>query len=490
MSIVRIFIFVAFIVIAGCGKKSNQSWQVYLDQSGTYSSPRVTDLNKDGIGDIVIGAGGREDHPSDSAVIAIDGNSGKILWAVAADNQLVGSAIFRDVSNDDIPDVFIGGRWAELYAINGANGEVIWKFFPGRKTADPSADGWYNFTSPQFIPDQDKDGIEDLLIANGGNARAAPHDPNRPAGRLLVLSSRTGRILANVLTPDGRETYMSVVTTAPDKQGNCVVYFGTGGETLGGHFYRSSISDIMNGHIANAKVLASARHKGFIAPPVLTDISGDGISDIIINAVEGSMLAINGATDSLIWEVQFPGTEAYTTAAVGYFNEDRIPDFFCNFAIGIFPNLPKSIRFMVDGRTGTREYLDTIRAFQYASAIAADLDGDGFDEAIVNQSDLKRKQFENIYFSYLLAFDFKRKNKIPIGDTVLATNFASTPWIGDVDNDNRFDIIHASVNFNDIRFTLERPLGLFVKRYNTGIAIKHSPKWGAYMGSRYNGNYD
>jgi hypothetical protein len=490
MSIVRIFVSVIFLFITGCSEEVNHNWQVYLDQSGTYSSPRVTDLNNDGVGDIVIGAGGREDHHSDSAAIAIDGSSGRILWAVEAENQLVSSAMFLDVTNDKIPDVFIGGRWAEFLAVNGSTGQVIWKFFAGRNTPDPSGDGWYNFTSPQFVPDQDRDGVKDILIANGGNARAAPNDTNRPAGRLLILSSRTGNILADVIVPDRRETYMSVVTTIPDEQGNGIVYFGTGGETVGGHFYRTSLSDLIKGDISKAVVLASSSPKGFIAPPVLTDISGDGIKDVIVNTVDGRMLAINGATDSLIWKLSYPGTEAYTTPAVGYFNGDATPDFFCNFAVGVFPNLPRSIRFMVDGKTGRQEYLDTIAAFQYASGVAADLNGDGFDEAIINQSDLKRKQFENIYFSYLLAFDFKNKKKLPLGDTLIATNFASTPWIGDLDDDNEFDIIYAAVNFNDVKFDLGRPLGLFVKRYKSALPIKRYPKWGAYMGSGYNANHD
>lgn len=63
--------------------------------------------------------------------------------------------------------------------------KLIWSFFPGRTNADVSDQGWYNFTTPQLIPDQDGDGLKDLLIANGGNPKAAAGDPDRPAGRLL-----------------------------------------------------------------------------------------------------------------------------------------------------------------------------------------------------------------------------------------------------------------------------------------------------------------
>lgn len=478
------------LVIFSCADKKQRStsWVVFMDGIGTYSSPRLADLNKDGIEDIVIGAGGREELHCDSAVVALDGATGKRLWAIAGENQYVGSAVFKDINKDGIPDVIIGGRWAQLSAIDGSNGKIIWRFFPGRQRTDGQDGGWYNFTTPQFIPDQDEDGIEDLLIANGGDARAAPNDPHRPAGRLLVLNSTHGKILANAVVPDGRETYMSVVCDRSDKK-NPLVYFGTGGETLGGHLYRTRLENIMKADLGGATILASSEKKGFVSSPVLADITKDGIKDIIINAVDGKMMAINGATGSLLWSVDLPGTESYTIPAVGLFNNDSIPDFFSNFAIGIFPTLNYSVRFMVNGKTGAIEYRDTIPAFQYASPAAADLDGDGYDEAIVNQSAMKRTQFENVYYSRLFVFDFIHHKNYPLGDSLPATNLASTPWIGDMDGDQQMDIVYCAVKYQDIKFDLEKPLGLWIMHYATGIEIKKSPQWGAYMGSKYDNVY-
>ena len=469
-----------------CTIKKSHSWFTYIDNVGTYSSARTADLNNDNIPDIIIGTGGKEEVYCDTALIALDGRTGKILWAIPGNNQYVGSAVFKDITNDKIPDAFIGGRWAQLTAINGADGKPIWTFFPERAKPDGSDGGWYNFTTPQFIPDQDGDSIPDLIIANGGDAHAAAFDTNRPIGRLLVLSSKNGRILANVQVPDGKETYMSVVCEKKTDK-DITVLFGTGGETFGGHLYRTTLHDIMRGDISRAKILATSETKGFVSSPVLVDINNDNIKDIVVNAVDAGMLAIDGATDSLIWQVHFPGTEAYTIPAVGFFNADSIPDVFANFAIGTFPKLNWSIRFMVDGKTGRIEYQDTIPAFQYASAVVADLNGDGYDEVIVNQSALKRKQFENIYYSYLLAFDFKNHTKFPVGDTLPATNLASTPWIGDLDNDHNYDIIYSAVKYQDIKFDLEKPLGLWVACYKTQFKIKQPVRWGAFMGSDYNG---
>lgn len=472
-----------------CGKGA-QGWKVYLPGIGTYSSPRLTDLNRDGVLDIIMGAGGKEDVFSDTAIIALDGATGKLLWKIPGHNQYVGSAVFQEITGDGIDDIIIGGRWAQLTALDGATGNIIWTFFPERKTPDAAYAGWYNFTTPQFIPDQDKDGVKDLVIANGGNPLAAPGDDNRPAGWLLIISSKTGKILAGAQAPDGREIYMSVVCGPVPINGNLTVYFGTGGETIGGHLYRTSVNDIIKGDISNAVVLAASTNKGFVASPVLADITRDQIHDIIINSVDGRMLAINGATDSLIWQVFLPNTESYTIPAAGYFNKDDVPDFFANFALGVFPKLTRSVRFMVDGKTGEVAYADTVGAFQYASPVAADVNNDGWDDVIIPTSELQRKQFAHVYYSYLQAFDFMHNHTYSLGDTLPATNFAATPWLGDMDHDTKMDIVYSAVNFHDVQFDLQKPLGLWVAVYKTDIEIKKPLSWSAFMGGNYTGIFN
>ena len=469
-------------------KQTSGPWSSYVNSTGTYSSARMVDLNNDKVLDVVLGAGGKEEKHSDTAVVAMDGATGKLLWSIPAENQYVGSAVFTDITGDNIPDVFIGGRWALFTAINGADGKIIWSFYSERTKTDGSDGGWYNFTTPQFVPDQDGDGIQDLLAANGGDARAAPGDPNRPAGRLLVLSSKTGKILANVVVPDRRETYMSVVA---EKKGDkdMTILFGTGGETLPGHLFKTTLQDIMKGDISNAKIIAASSSKGFVSSPVMVDINNDKVRDVVVNAVDGRMLAIDGVSDSLLWQVNFPGTEAYTIPAIGFFNSDSIPDVFANFAIGSFPTLQYSVRFMVDGKTGRIEYQDTIPAFQYASGITADINEDGYDEVILNQSVMKRTQFENVFYSQLIAFDFKNNKNFPIGDSLPGTNLASTPWIGDMDNDGHLDIICSSVKYDNAAFDLQQPEGLYIRRYIGDFHIKRPVRWGGFMGSDYNGVY-
>ena len=202
---------VGVMIIWGCRISSygQQPWSTIIPGVGTFSSPRVTDLNLDGTDDIVIGAGRVEFQACDSAVIAFNGVNGEMMWHASAKDQIFGSAIFQDINQDGIKDVFIGGRSAELMAINGRNGNVLWRFLEANQLQPNGATRWFNFYNGQWIPDQDGDDYQDLLLSNGGDVMKEPYDTNRPPGYLVVVSAQTGQLLARAEMPDGHETYLS-----------------------------------------------------------------------------------------------------------------------------------------------------------------------------------------------------------------------------------------------------------------------------------------
>jgi hypothetical protein len=87
----------------------------------------------------------------------------------------------------------------------------------------------------------------------------------------------------------------------------------------------------MKQNLSGAKMLASSKNKGFIAPPVLCDLNLDGYLDIVANAVEGNTIAIDGKNNNILWKNGIKNAEAYGSLAVGYFNHDNIPDLFTTF---------------------------------------------------------------------------------------------------------------------------------------------------------------
>ncbi len=466
-------------------KPDTKNWTVTFDGIGIFSSPRVTDLNGDGIGDIIFGTGRVEFHTCDSAVIALDGTNGKMLWHVRSIDHLFTSAIFLDITGDHVPEIFIAGRSAQFMAVNGKTGEVIWNF-------DRSQGGvqWFNFYNPQFVADQDGDGIDDLLISNGGNVMILPKvSKGRYPGNLIVVSGKTGKLLARAAMPDGKETYMSVAAIATQDGKDYKVIFGSGGETIGGHLYVTTLSQIMKGDLSKAKVLDESKNKGYIGPPLWIDINHDGIHDIVANAVEGKLLAYDGKTYKKLWSVKMPNTEAYSSIAPGYFTgDDKVPDFFVTYAVGEWPDLGWSQQFMVNGATGKIAYTDSLGSYQTSTPVVIDVDGDGVDEAILNLNVLVFDQFDNQTMQNMnVIIDFKSNEMLQPWDAYPGSNLSSTPWIGDLDHDGLLDIIYCHGTNLKKTYSFD---GVRINRVATGIPIKSAIKWGSYMGSNYNGIYD
>ncbi len=462
-----------------------KNWSKTLNNIGTFSSPRLTDLNNDGVMDVILGAGKAEFQYSDSAIVALNGKNGDLLWSQAARDQMFISAGLFDINSDGTDDVIVGGRSSELMALNGKNGKAIWRFDTLKYSLNETK-RWFNFYNPQIIDDQNSDGVQDILIANGGDIYVPPHNPNRAAGRLVVLSGADGSLFAEAQMPDNKEIYMSIACQKM-VNGDYKIIFGTGGETVGGNLFLGKLSQVLKGDLSEAIKLATCENKGFIAPPVWADINNDKVLDIIVNGVNGSLLTFDGQTLKPIWQQYFDGTEAYSSSTIGQFNNDSIPDIFINYAQGIWPNLTWTKQYMVNGANGAIEFSDSMGYYQTSTAVAADLNNDGRDETILSVNyqkidSLGRKTF----FNTLMAIEFGNKEILQLLEGLPGHNIASTPWLGDLDNDNFLDIIFCHSNNKYHTYVFD---GMQVNCLKTTISITKTIKWGSYMGSKYDGIY-
>ncbi|HLF34831.1 MAG TPA: PQQ-binding-like beta-propeller repeat protein [Cyclobacteriaceae bacterium] len=461
------------------------SWSKNLPTVGTFSSPRVTDLNGDGIGDVVIGAGREEFKPCDSAIIALDGKTGEILWKLPAADQIFGSASLKDITGDGIMDVFITGRASEFQVINGKTGTIIWKFDDPDKKTRWNKRTWFNFYNPQFIPDQNNDGVDDILVSNGGNVRAEPYDPNRPVGHLVVLSSIDGSVLAFTPVPDGKETYMSIAAVRSGDGNDMNIIYGTGGETIGGSLYVTKLSDVMKGDISNSVRLDSSPNRGYIGPPAWVDITADGVPDILDNSVDGRLLAFDGRTYEKLWQATMPGTEVYSSISVGNFNSDDIADIFVSYGQGVWPALDWTKQYMVNGKNGNIEFTDSLGFYQTSTPVIADFTQDGIDDAfVVINYMVTDSLFQRFFYHMLAVVDFTRNEMIELGVNDIGHNLSSTPWIGDMNNDGNIDIVYCHGTNLRHTYTFD---GMNVVKISTTIPIRREIKWGAYMGSNYDG---
>jgi len=477
----------------GCAekKKSELVWQKDFYQIGSQSSPRAIDLNKDGVLDIVMGAAKGENRPNDQGVLAMNGQTGELLWQQKARDQVFGSATFHDITADGIPDVFITGRSSILMALDGANGEKIWEYRYRFENDSILKYARFNFYNSVLIPDQNKNGYPELLTVNGGNVLAEPlSEENRFPGVLMVLDTKTGEIVSAGLMPDGKESYMAPLYFEQPESKEEFVVFGSGGETISGNLYLVELSELMENNLNQAQIIASEKGHGFIAPPTIADINEDGYYDIVSISHSSSVFAIDGKTKKALWKQNIPDTESSNGFAVGNFTEDYTLDFFTFVSHGVWPNNTGSMQVMLDGANGELAYTNSLGCTGFSSPVVYDLNNDGIDEAIISINEF---ECDRGYADYsdldvenkLVAIDFNSRTANRIDGAVDFKNIFSTPWIGDLNQDGYLDIIHCqyySPNGNLLSF-----LGMQIKRISTNITIREAPLWGGYMGSQGNG---
>lgn len=461
-----------------------QSWSKSIDGLGTFSSPRASDITGDGVKDIILGAGRLEFQKSDTAVFALDGRTGKMLWNVEAKDQIFGSAAVMDISGDGINDVIINGRSAELQAINGKTGEILWKFNQKKAAKKTGEKRWYNFYNPQFVNDLTGDGLNDILIANGGDVMKEPYDEDRPPGYLVAIDAGTGEVISYAEMPDGKEIYMSPALVETEN-GDYKIIFGTGGETVGGNLFLGLLSQVLKGDLSDAVHLSTGETKGFIAPPAWVDVNSDNYPDMVAVAVDGRVMAFNGRTNEQIWEAAVEGTEAYSSVGIGYFTNDRVPDFFVSFARGIWPELHYTRQFMINGSSGEIEYVDSLGFYQTSSPVVADLDNDGWDEVLQGVNFQTNEEGRRVFKNMLVSVDFQEENKVnQLTRSLEGHNVASTPWMGDMDGNGTLEVIflHSTNKYKTYTFD-----GFQINKWSTEFKVSGNVRWGSYMGSNYDG---
>lgn len=454
------------------------AWQVSIDTANIFSSPRFCDLNNDGVKDLVVGAG-VESVPSANGVIAVDGKTGEILWTVPSRTQVYTSALFQDISGDGVKDVFIGGRAAVYFAINGATGEIIWEFFKG-SDADSRKAGFLNFFGTQFIEDQDGDGYEDLLVTNGGDYIAAPEDRSRSTANLMILSAANGKILHKASVPDGKESYYAPHVYC--KKNKPTVVFGTGGETIEGALYELPLKSLLKDNMKKVKTVLQDTVKGFILNSVLADLNSDGQSDVINARMSAVVSAVDGKTGDLLWEQHFDGRECYVTPSLGMFNNDSVPDVFTIIASGTFPMYTSFELVVIDGSTGEFIYKEVTGFNQFSPCIALDLNDDNIDEVLYIENKLADPATFKIE-NQVRVVDVKNGTSYLLGSSRPGLSMASAPTVLDVESDGKFELFVISATL---------PTGPDVQPVSTIERIDLNVNlmqitWPGYLGAKENG---
>ncbi|TVQ98853.1 MAG: hypothetical protein EA398_12820, partial [Deltaproteobacteria bacterium] len=405
----------------------------------SFSSPRLVDLNGDGVLDIVLGLAVREsDGAITGGVLAQDGRTGEELWRVSTKDDMFGSAVLMDVGGH-VPDILIAGRSASLLRIDGASGEVVWSFLPD---SDGRDEGWYHFFGPVVVDDVDGDGVPDIIVPNGGDGEAPPFSP-RPAGHIVLLSGASGDVIHRIEVPDGAETYMSLVRY--QRAGTDWLLFGTGGETHAGSLWRVPLASVLAGTLDDAvELVAPTMHKGIIAPPAVGDLTGDGEPDVVVATFDGRIVAVDGETLEELWTVWVSDPEAtpaidaetMSTPAIGRFGENGELGVAASFSIGVYPYYTRSEHLLVLGTGEVIWRQQSLRAWT-SGPWAIDLHDTGRDLAVFASTNFG-SPFPGTRVAFVDPGSQTERHSRRLDDTMVGTG-----WIGDVNGDGHMEFISA-----------------------------------------------
>ncbi|XP_067137973.1 uncharacterized protein [Centruroides vittatus] len=447
----------------------------------TETAVRLNDVNLDDVPDVIMGFGTGADsfnYPKvvcdvyfpphkecGGGILALDGNSGHELWRHYTLHEIFAINCNIDIDKDGVKDCLGGGRMAGFIALSGRDGSLLWKF-NDTKVKIPTS----NFYTPIYIRDLDHDTIPDIITIHGGDPLKEPGSEKRLVGRILVISSKTGKVLQWVEVPDGKESYYSPqIYTQPD--GTELLLFGTGGETHGGSLWCIKVEDLLKGNISMAKQIYTDHQKGIMTPPVLVDITGDGIIDIVMAMFNSKVIAFNGIDFKQIWSFHIPSSESYSTPGVGFFNNDDIPDFIINYQIGPgFPIYYYTETTILDGRNGKPLLDNPIKMVvgTQTSPLVISLEGFGNDIFLYWISDCngKRKN-QNLEYDFIKGTSVHEQSradfcKIRFKENLFTKMFGLTskmspPGVNIYDSDSR-----KAIEFgNQLNYTA---IGLSFKR--------------------------
>ncbi|XP_024868118.1 uncharacterized protein LOC112452235 isoform X1 [Temnothorax curvispinosus] len=318
---------------------------------------RSNDVNSDGIEDIIVGFStgldtmdtkyictiyfGRQ-TPCLGGVLALNGKTGETIWTHWTAHSIFSVDCGADLTNDKIKDCVISGRGG-VQAINGRDGSNIWDI-PLQDSAS-ELQITLDVYDARFTADMDGDGTGDVIASH------AVQSDNIQASNILVISGRSGNVIRNIDLPDTEQLFVAPqIIVHPDGE-NIFVLATTSQQDAGG-LYIVSQANIFYGDLQLRK-LNHNTGKNALLPPILIDITSDGIEDIVAAMFNSTIVAYNGSTFEPIWNYTVPNSEVISIPIPGYYNDDDIPDFMVKHQIGTgLATYYYTIATVIDGRNG------------------------------------------------------------------------------------------------------------------------------------------
>lgn len=232
-----------------------------------------------------------------------------------------------------------------IFAINGPTGHVIWTFHELEvETNSPIVMDLYTIN---VLRDLDGDAVPEVIAAH------LEEREESKAGHIKLISGRTGKVIRTIPTPHREEMFVPIqqLTLA---DGTDLLLMITGGQNTPGGIYSLRLLSLM-AHTSEKHFtpLHQQAGSGLMVPAVLSDLNGDGVSDVVVAAFNSTVFAFDGRNYSMLWNYTFPASECVSAIVPGHFDHDNVTDFMVKYNTGPgFPVYYYSQTTILDGRTG------------------------------------------------------------------------------------------------------------------------------------------